>query len=210
MGEATDQQPFSGLLQSASLRAGPFSGPPCASCPTSLVPGDGHLACFRCLSAEHAAVALVTPASCAACRALPEEGLLSRHLFFSPSVILSEVINIFKAGFPDVEDDDDLIEVDDNASLDNVFADSASGFSHSRASTAMVVPREKPRRMDDLFGKIMGEAAAIKGIPLPAPPLAPMSDDMQGDFFHRCGWGPFYIEGSGEGLLQLHERGGVG
>ncbi|CAL8387746.1 unnamed protein product [Boreogadus saida] len=29
----------------------------------------------------------------------------------------------------------------------------------------------------------MGEAAAIKGIPMPAPPLAPMSDDMRGECF---------------------------
>ena len=37
--------------------------------------------------------------------------------------------------------------------------------------------------MADLFGEIMGEAAAIKGIPMPAPPLAPISDDMQGECF---------------------------
>ena len=96
---------------------------------------------------EDAAAALSTPASCAAscaaCRALPEEGLLSSHLFISPSVALSEAIDIFKARFPDVEDED-LIEVDDAASIDNVFADSASGLSHSRASTPTVVPREKP------------------------------------------------------------------
>ena len=55
---------------------------------------------------------------------------------------LSEAIDIFKAGVPDVEDDDDHIEVDYVASLDDVFADSASGFSHSRASTATDVPRE--------------------------------------------------------------------
>ena len=71
-------------------------------------------------------VALVTPASC---RAL--------HLFFSPSVVLSEAIDI-KAGVPDFEGDD-LIEVDDVASLDDVFADYASRFSHPRASTATVV-----------------------------------------------------------------------
>ncbi|CAL8378291.1 unnamed protein product [Boreogadus saida] len=29
----------------------------------------------------------------------------------------------------------------------------------------------------------MGEAAAIKGIPMPAPPPAPVSDDMQGECF---------------------------
>ena len=39
--------------------------------------------------------------------------------------------------------------------------------------------------MADLFGKIMGEAAAIKGIPMPAPPLALMSDDMQGECFRN-------------------------
>ena len=112
------------------LSARPFSGPQCTSCPFSLAPGDGHLACFRCLGAEHAAAAMVTPASCAACRTLPEEGILSRHLFFSPSVDLSEAIDIFRAEVPDV--DDDHIEVD-------VFADSASGFSRPRASTATVV-----------------------------------------------------------------------
>ena len=74
VGEAKDQRPFSGPLESNSLRAGPFSGPPCASCPASLAPGDGHQACFRCLGAEHALVALVTPASCAPCHALPEDG----------------------------------------------------------------------------------------------------------------------------------------
>ena len=84
-------------------------------------------------------------ASCAACRTLPEEGLLSRHLFFYPSVVLSEAIDI-KTRVPDVKGDDDLIEVYNVASLDDVFV---SGFSHSRASTAMVVPREKPRRMAD-------------------------------------------------------------
>ncbi|CAL8235309.1 unnamed protein product, partial [Boreogadus saida] len=74
--------------------------------------------------------------------------------------------------------------VDDVTSLDDVFLGSASEFSRSGASTeATIVPREKPRRMADLFGEIMGEAAAIKGIPIPAPPLAPMSDDMQGECF---------------------------
>ena len=135
VGKATDQQPFSGPLESASLRAGPFSGPNCASCPASLAPGEGHLACFRCLGAEHAAVALVTPASCAACCVL-----LSRQRFFSTSLDLSEAIDIYKAGVPEV-DDDDHIEVDGVASLDDVFADSVSGFSHSRASTATIVPR---------------------------------------------------------------------
>ena len=96
---------------------------------------------------------------------------------------LAEAIDIFRAGVPDAQDaDDEHFEVDDVASLDDVFAGSASEFSRSGASTeATVVPREKPRRMADLFGEIMGEAAAIKGIPMPAPPLAPMSDDMQGE-----------------------------
>ncbi|CAL8395199.1 unnamed protein product [Boreogadus saida] len=139
----------------------------------------------RCLGAEHAAAALVDPASCAACPTLPEEGLLSTHLFFSPSVDLAKAIDIFRAGVPDAQDaDDEHIEVDDVASLDDVFADSTSGFSRSGASTeATVVPREKPRRMADLFGEIMGEAAPIKVTPMPAPPLAPMSDDMQGECF---------------------------
>ncbi|CAL8237773.1 unnamed protein product [Boreogadus saida] len=69
------------------------------------------------------------------------------------------------------------------ASLDDVFGDSASGFSRSRVTTATFVQHEKPRWMADLFGEIMGEAAAIKGIPMPAPPLVPVSDDMQGECF---------------------------
>ena len=96
---------------------------------------------------------------------------------------LSEAIDIFKAGVPDVEDNDDHIEVDYVASLDDVFADSASGFSHSRASTATDVPREKPHRRAKLYDEIMGEALAIKGIPMLAPTLAPMSDAMQGECF---------------------------
>ncbi|CAL8270214.1 unnamed protein product [Boreogadus saida] len=147
-------------------------------------PGDGHRACFRCLGADHAAAALVAPTSCATFRTLPEEGLLSRHLFFSPSVDLAEAINIFGAEVPDAQDADERFEVDDVASLDDVFPGSASEFSRSGASTeATIVPRERPRRMADLFGKIKGEAAAIKGIPTPALPLAPMSDDMQGECF---------------------------
>ena len=76
--------------------------------------------------------------------------------------------------------------------------------------------------MAELFGEIMGEAAAIKGIAMPALPPALMSDDMQGEcfsypvflpacypvspvpirlaFLHRCGWRPFYTESPGEGL----------
>ncbi|CAL8335957.1 unnamed protein product [Boreogadus saida] len=154
VGEATDQRPFSGPLESAPIRAGgPFSGPQCASCPASLAPGDGHRACFR-------------------------------HLFFSPSVDFAEAIDIFGAGVPDAQDAGERFEVEDVASLDDVFPGSASEFSRSRASTeATIVPGERPRRMADLFGEIMGEAAAIKGIPMPAPPLAPMSDDMQGECF---------------------------
>ncbi|CAL8348878.1 unnamed protein product [Boreogadus saida] len=107
----------------------------------------------------------------------------SRHLFFSPAVDLADAIDMFRAGAPDLDDDGGIIDVDDDASMDDVFGDSASGFSRSRVTTATVVQREKPRRMADLFGEIMGEAAAIKGIPMPAPPLAPVSDDMQGECF---------------------------
>ena len=185
VGEATDQRPFSRPLKSAPIRAGgPFSGSQRASCPASLAPGDGHLACFRCLGAEHAAAALIAPASCTACSALPEEGLLSRHLFFSPSVDLAEAIDILGAEVPDTQDADERFKVDDVASLDDVFPGSASEFSRSGATTeAIIVPRERLRRTADLFGDIMGEAATIKGIPMPAPPLAPMSDDMQGECF---------------------------
>ncbi|CAL8351044.1 unnamed protein product [Boreogadus saida] len=87
--------------------------------------------------------------------------------------------DFFKAGVPDVEDED-VIVVDDATSIDDVFA---FGLSHSRASIAMVVPREEPRRSAELFGEIMGEAAAIKGIAMPALPPALMSDDMQGECF---------------------------
>ncbi|CAL8350301.1 unnamed protein product [Boreogadus saida] len=119
----------------------------------------------------HAAAALVAPASCAACPALPEEGLLSGQLFFSPSVDLAEAIDIFGAEVPDAQDADERFEVDEVASLDDVFPGSASGFSRSGASTeANIVPSERPRRMTDRFGEIMGEAAAIKGIPMPAGP----------------------------------------
>ncbi|CAL8404882.1 unnamed protein product [Boreogadus saida] len=85
--------------------------------------------------------------------------------------------DLFRAS-PDYHDG-----VTDAVSMDDVFDDSASGVSHSRVSTATAVERERPRRMADLFGEIMGEAAAIKGIPMPAPPLAPISDDMQGECF---------------------------
>ncbi|CAL8251278.1 unnamed protein product [Boreogadus saida] len=154
VGEATDQRPFSGPLESAPVRAGgPFSGPQCASCPASLAQRDGHRACFR-------------------------------HLFFSPSVDFAEAIDIFGAGVPDAQDAGEHFDFDDVASLNDVFPGSASEFSRSRASTeATIVQGERQRRMSDLFGEIMGEAAAIKGIPMPAPPLAPLSDDMQGACF---------------------------
>ena len=82
----------------------PFPGLSCSSCPGSLAPGDRHLACFRCLGAKHAAAASANPASCAACQALPDEELLSRHIFFSPLVELTEAIDLFKAGVPDLDD----------------------------------------------------------------------------------------------------------
>ncbi|CAL8394679.1 unnamed protein product [Boreogadus saida] len=78
-----------------------------------------------------------------------------------------EAIDIFKAGVLEI-DEEDLIEVDDAASSDNIFADSTSRLSHSRASTATAIPREKPCRMAELFGEIMG---------------ALMSDDRQGEYF---------------------------
>ena len=106
-----------------------------------MAPGDGHRACFRCLCAEQAMAALVATASCAACRVLPEEGLLSRHLFFSPSVDLAEAIDIFGAGVLDAQDAEEYFEVDLVASLEDVFPGSASEFSHSGASTeSTIVP----------------------------------------------------------------------
>ncbi|CAL8362924.1 unnamed protein product [Boreogadus saida] len=80
--------PFQGHLR-ALLELGPFSGLLCASCPASLAPGDGHLVCFVCLGTDHAEAAMAAPVSCVACRELPEEGILSRHLFFSPAVDLT-------------------------------------------------------------------------------------------------------------------------
>ncbi|CAL8349730.1 unnamed protein product [Boreogadus saida] len=119
--------------------------------------------------------------SCVSCRELSEEGILSRHLYLSPAVDLADAIDLFRAS-PDYHDG--VTDAGDDAvSMDDVFDDSASGVSHSRVSTATAVERERPRRMADLFGEIMGEAAAIKGIPMPAPPLAPISDDMQGECF---------------------------
>ncbi|CAL8254596.1 unnamed protein product [Boreogadus saida] len=137
-GEALDKRPSSEPPESAP-GARSFSGPLCASCPASLAPGDGHLACFRCLCADHAAAAMAAPVSCVACRELPEEGILSRHLFFSPSVDLAEAIDLFRAGAPDLDDDGGIIDV---ASLDDVFGDSASGFSRSRVTTATAVQRD--------------------------------------------------------------------
>ena len=66
---------------------------------------------------------------------------------------LADAIDLFRAG-PEV--DDGIID----ASLDDVFGDSASGLSRSRVTTATVVQHEGPRRMTDLFREIMGEAAA--------------------------------------------------
>ncbi|CAL8348938.1 unnamed protein product [Boreogadus saida] len=163
-GETADKRPFSGPPESA-LGARSFSGLLCASCPASLAPGDGHLACFRCLGADHAAAAMAASVSCVACRELPKEGILSKTLFFSPAVDLADAIDLFRAS---PEDNDGIINV---------------GFSRSRVSTATALKCERPRRMDDLFGEIMGEAAAIKGIPMPAPPLTPVSDDMQGECY---------------------------
>ncbi|CAL8349548.1 unnamed protein product [Boreogadus saida] len=132
-GEAADKWPFSGPPERAP-GARSFSGLLCASCPASLAPGDGHLACFQCLGADHAAAAMAAPVSCVACRELPEEGILSRHLFFSPALELADAIDLFRAG-PDV--DDGIID----ASLDDVFGDSASGFTRSRVTTATVTLR---------------------------------------------------------------------
>ncbi|CAL8357570.1 unnamed protein product [Gadus morhua 'NCC'] len=64
---------------------------------------------------------MAAPVSCVACRELPEEGILSRHLFFSPAVDLAEAIDLFRAGAPDLDDDGGIINVDDDASLDDVF-----------------------------------------------------------------------------------------
>ncbi|CAL8388858.1 unnamed protein product [Boreogadus saida] len=154
-GEALDKRPSSGPPESAP-GARSFSGPLCASCPAPLAPGDGHLACFRCLGADHAAAAMAAPVSCVACRELPEEGILSRHLFFSPAVDLADAIHLFRDG-PDLDEHDGIIDADDDTSMDDVFGDSASGFSHSRVTTATVVQRGKPCRMADLFWRSWGE-----------------------------------------------------
>ena len=52
---------------------------------------------------------MAAPVSCVACRELPEEGILSRHLFFSPAVDLADAIDLFRAG-PDLDDDDGIID----------------------------------------------------------------------------------------------------
>ena len=96
VGEPPQKRTFSGPVRTG---AEPFPGLSCSSRPGSLALGDRHLPCFRCLGAEHAAAASANPASCAACQALPDEELLSRHMFFSPSVEL-EAIDLFKAGVP--------------------------------------------------------------------------------------------------------------
>ncbi|CAL8350915.1 unnamed protein product [Boreogadus saida] len=101
VGEATDQGPFSGPLESAPVRAC-FQGliAPPISPPWLRVTDTGRVS-------GASAPALGAPASCAACRALPEEGLLSRHLFFSPSVDLAEAIDIFGAEVPGAQDADE-------------------------------------------------------------------------------------------------------
>jgi hypothetical protein len=101
-GEASDKRPFSGPPESTP-GARSFSGLLCASCLASLAPGDGHVACFRCLGADHAAAAMAPSVSCVSCRELPEEGILSRHLYFSPAVDLADAIDLFRAS-PDYHD----------------------------------------------------------------------------------------------------------
>ncbi|CAL8292142.1 unnamed protein product [Gadus morhua 'NCC'] len=58
---------------------------------------------------------------------------------------------------PVLDDDDGIIDAAADASMDDVFGDSASGFSRSWVTTATVVQHEKPRQMADLFGEIMGK-----------------------------------------------------
>ena len=82
---------------------------------------------------------------------------------------LAEAINLFKAGVPDLDDEDVDVDKDDDG--DDVFALSESGVSDSR-SISTVVPREKWRWMADLFGDIMGEAAT------PCPPRLPLACRM--------------------------------
>ncbi|CAL8387744.1 unnamed protein product [Boreogadus saida] len=57
---------------------------------------------------------------------------------------VAEAIDIFGAGVPDAQDADGHFEVDNVASLDDVFPGSASELSRSGASTeATIVPRER-------------------------------------------------------------------
>ena len=90
-----------------------------------------------------------------------------RHIFFSPSVELAEAIDLFKASVPDI--DEEHVDVDEDDDRDDVFTLSELEVSDSSPFSS-VVPQEKPRWMADLFGDVMGEAASIKGIPMPAPP----------------------------------------
>ena len=180
MGEALDKRPSSGPPESAP-GARSFSGPLCASCPASLAPGDGHLACFRCLGAYHAAAAMAAPVSCVACRELPEEGILSRHLFFSPAVDLAEAIDLFRAG-PDLNDDDGIV---DTMTTPPWTTSSVTGFSRSRVTTVTVVQRGKPRRMADLFWRSWVRRRPSRGFPcrprLSSPPGAsPGSASLSG------------------------------
>jgi hypothetical protein len=69
-----------------------------------------------------------------------------RHLFFSPSVVLTEAINIFNALAEPDDEEDNLMDEGDG--LDG----SASGVSRYLASlTLAVVPPEKLRRFTDLL-----------------------------------------------------------
>ncbi|CAL8260540.1 unnamed protein product [Boreogadus saida] len=161
-GEALDKRPFSGPPRLRALRElGHFQDPYAPPVPPPWHRVTGTRRAFGASAPTTPRLrAMAAPVSCVACRELPEEGILSRHLFFSPAVDLAEAIDLFRAGAPDLDDDGG--NIDDDASLDDVFGDSASGFSRSWVTTATVVQREKPRRMADLFGEIMGEAAAIK------------------------------------------------
>ncbi|CAL8387910.1 unnamed protein product [Boreogadus saida] len=172
-GEALDKRPSSGPPESAP-GARSFSGPLCASCPAYLAPGDGHLACFRCLGADHAAAAMAAPVSSVACRELPEEGILSRHLFFSPAVDLADAIDwttTTASSTPTTTPPWTTSSVTRRP----VFP--APGYNRHRRPTWETAPDGRS------LLEIMGEAAAIKGFPMPAPPLVPVSDDMQGECF---------------------------
>ncbi|CAL8340001.1 unnamed protein product [Boreogadus saida] len=96
--------------------------------------------------------------------------------FIKTSVDLAEAIDIFRAGVPDAQDaDDEHIEVDDVTSFDNVFADSASGFSRSGASTEAngecFRTRSSSRRatqcplfppVQNLFTAVFGDPSTLK------------------------------------------------